>query len=202
MKWTEMKSILAVAIIFILSGVAVYAINSTNGGRSAQLVEPVGYMKESLAYDWRKDVPAYQDVWSKIEEAEENAPYSEYASMKTVFVAPDLNTAVISIKNNSDKLGLSYSEDWYLEKFEDGEWTSAPAIVDGHNVFAIAYNLIPRERTNISIDFTYWYEALVPGEYRVVKDFLVHDPDSVDGSKPLSDQCKVEFLLYAPFTVE
>lgn len=82
----------------------------------------------------------------------------------------------ILVFNNTEE-AVFYGEDYELEKNNGEEWSSCiPA--DNVGFDAIAYNLEAGAEKELTINFSYVYGTLEPGQYRVIKRFTPRDLSS------------------------
>lgn len=70
---------------------------------------------------------------------------------------------------------LIYGDDFVIEVLKDGKWEKAPIPLEGNYGFnAIAYMIIPEDRTEQEISWKWLYGELAPGEYRIGKGISDH----------------------------
>jgi hypothetical protein len=75
--------------------------------------------------------------------------------------------------DGNPKGNLEYSDDFIIEKFEEGEWIQAPIVVEGDYGFNdIAYSITNEDVTDFKIDWKWLYGELEPGEYRIGKGII------------------------------
>lgn len=89
--------------------------------------------------------------------------------------------AVINYTNQTEH-ELTYGEAYILEEKVDGDWYQVPYLdEDGVAFIEIAYILPPESASEWTADWEEIYGPLEPGDYRLVKDFLiVAEPGNYD----------------------
>lgn len=69
---------------------------------------------------------------------------------------------------------LSYGEDYYLERLNDGVWEEIPALVENRTFNTIAYVIDPESHSIISHNWAQDYGSLPAGDYRIKKSVTLN----------------------------
>lgn len=77
----------------------------------------------------------------------------------------------IVFENNSDEQGI-YSDDFLLEKKINNDWYQVPPLMDEYGFNDIGYDLLPSEKEELVIEWSWLYGSLDPSEYRIIKTVL------------------------------
>lgn len=104
-------------------------------------------------------------------------PYEEVNRIAGLTMTPEdasVSTGGLTLifENTTDKESI-FGEFFALEKKIDGSWYHVPLTIKGDYAFNdIAYILGPGESQEFTLDWSWLYGFLDPGDYRIVKDVL------------------------------
>lgn len=98
---------------------------------------------------------------------------------------------ILIIKNNSNQI-YHYGPEYSLEKYENGEFvTFEPKEILSWN--SVLYNIKVDEEKEEVIDWTYGYDKLKDGKYRLVRHFTLEE--NITSSANVSEEFFVEFEI-------
>lgn len=74
---------------------------------------------------------------------------------------------------NSTDSEITYGQSFVLEKEENGNWFRVPTIIEDYGFEDIGYIVSPQSTAEETIDWKWLYGEISPGEYRIIKEFLI-----------------------------
>ena len=110
-------------------------------------------------------------VFSLFESFDNGSIVLEGVSMSVQKDSVTAKGAVVTLLNKVDK-DYQYGQEYFIQKYEDGRWYQVPYIIDDIGFEDIAYVLEKDSESEFTIDWSWLYGTLEPGEYRIVKDIM------------------------------
>lgn len=102
--------------------------------------------------------------------------------------------ATFILRNDSENV-YEYGNPYSLEKYEENEWKELESI--NQLSFTLpAFQLNPKEKKEIIVDWEYHYGELKPGLYRLVKDVIIQEKDDETHNE------YNKFYIYAEFKIK
>ncbi|MBR6789557.1 MAG: hypothetical protein IKM31_01670 [Oscillospiraceae bacterium] len=126
--------------------------------------------------------------------------------VETDYAAPDLGITltvkdvtaagltVVCDQAGGEVTGELLTGSWYrVESLESGAWTPLEYVPEGDVAWdSVAYPVMTDGRTEWPVDWEWLYGGLMPGEYRICKEFMdLREPGDFDRT-----------LAFAEFTIE
>lgn len=100
------------------------------------------------------------------------------------------NGGIFTIQNNSDQV-ISYGEQYTLQGKRDDKWVDVPYIIQDWGFHDIGYIIKANDSVTIEVDWQWLYGTLPVGNYQLIKEIQVQQPD--DSYKTV--QLEIEFRI-------
>lgn len=144
-------------------------INSTVGSEEVPTNDNQSNFGEGYGYqhvgEYSIDI-FMNDKWIRFEKELNNF---DGVSMKVTDVSK--TSAKLEILNTTD-LEVMFGEDYDLQVFQNGKWSSLPYLIDNWGFNSIGYKALKDEPYTWEVDWTVFHGELSPGTYRIVKSVM------------------------------
>ena len=103
-------------------------------------------------------------VFSLFESFDNESVVLEGVSMSVKKDSVTANGAVFTLLNKADK-DYQYGQQYFMQNYKDGKWYDVPYIIESFGFDDIAYGLEKDSKNEFTIDWSWLYGSLEPGEY-------------------------------------